>query len=107
MTETARLSPANGIDYGDVGWSVAVNGNLILAGSPGLPGLCQRQAVYEFLKPVSGWQSATQNAALSPQKAPAYAEFGYGVSLSGGTVVVSAPGSGSTNNQGLAYVFGP
>jgi len=107
MTETARLSPANGIDYDVMGWSVSVSGSLITAGSPGIPGLCQRQAVYEFLKPASGWQSATQNAALSPQKAPAYAEFGYGVSVTGSTVVVGAPGSGSTNNQGLAYVFGP
>jgi hypothetical protein len=107
MTETARLSPTNGVNDGAMGWSVAVGGNLIVAGSPGTQGINKRQAAYEFLKPAAGWQSATQNAALSPQKAPAYAEFGYGVSVSGSTVVVGAPGSGYTNNQGLVYVFGP
>jgi hypothetical protein len=106
-TETAKLSPSNGIIDGAVGFSVAVGGNLIMAGSPGTQGINKRQAAYEFIKPTNGWLSTTQNAALSPQKAPAYAEFGYGVSVSGSIVAVGAPGSANTNYQGLVYVFGP
>lgn len=106
-TETAQLSPSNGILDGSLGYSVAISGKLVVAGSPGALGSVKRQLAYEFLEPAGGWQSMTQTLTEGPNKAPAYAEFGHAVSNNGSTVVVAAPGSVYTNYQGLVYVFGP
>jgi FG-GAP repeat len=106
-TETAKLSPSNPILDDAMGWSVSVNGKLIVAGSPGTLGFTTRQLAYEFLEPAGGWASRTQTTAVLPNKAPAYAEFGSSVSNNGTTVVIGAPGSVYTDYQGLAYVFAP
>jgi len=106
-TETAQLSPSNGILDGTMGYSVAISGNLVVAGSPGVLGIVKRQLAYEFLEPTGGWQSMTQTTLEGPNKAPAYAEFGHSVSNNGNTVVVAAPGTVYTNYEGLVYVFGP
>ncbi|MGA8835113.1 MAG: hypothetical protein WB538_05730 [Candidatus Sulfotelmatobacter sp.] len=90
-----------------MGYSVAVSGKLVVAGSPGVLGIVKRQLAYEFLEPAGGWQNMTQTLTAGPNKAPAYAEFGHSVSNNGNTVVVAARGSVYTNYAGLVYVFGP
>jgi hypothetical protein len=90
-----------------MGFSVSISGNLVVAGSPGVLSITNRQLAYEFLEPSGGWHSMTQTTAEGPNKAPAYAEFGHSVSNNGSTVVVAAPGTVYTNSEGLVYVFGP
>jgi hypothetical protein len=106
-TETAQLSPSNPVELGSMGWSVSISGNLVVAGSPGSLAYHHRQLAYEFLEPAGGWRSMTQTIAQGPSNAPAYAEFGYSVSSIAKTLVVGAPGTVYTNDQGLVYVFGP
>ena len=105
--ETAKLTPTNPVELGSLGYSVCVSGNLISAGAPGAFGFTKRQATYEFLKPASGWQNKSQSAAITPKKAPGYAQFGYATGCSGNTIVVGSPGSEYTSYEGAAYVFAP
>jgi hypothetical protein len=89
MTETAGLA---GFDT----W-VAIYGNTIVA-SGGL-GL-----VDVFVKPKNGWVSGLPpNAVLTASDGTSSDNFGSSVAISGGTVVVGAPGF--NNQTGASYVF--
>ena len=105
MTETAQLTPSNGVELDSMGYSVSISNDVALAGAPGVIGYTLRQAVYAFLKPASGWKTTVQTAAVSQPST--YAQFGFSVSNIGSTIVVGAPGSAYTNYQGLVYVYGP
>jgi hypothetical protein len=104
-TETAQLSPSNAVQYGSAGYSVAIRGNLVLVGSPGMATLTKRQTTYSFLKPSQGWNNMTQTAAIKPS-ALGYIEFGHSVGSVSTTVVVGAPGSVYTGYEGIVYVYG-
>src|SRR5262249_45765942 len=53
MTETAELTNTKGKSGDDLGFAVAINGNAIVAGSPGAKGGLGAADVY--VEPVSGW----------------------------------------------------
>jgi hypothetical protein len=105
-TQTAELTASNGISDGEMGFSVAVVGKMIVAGSPGTITLNKRQEVYEFLMPASGWQNMSQTSAQTPPKGFPWVQFGYSVGSNGNTIVVGAPGSVYSNDEGVAFVFG-
>ena len=94
--EVARLTadvPAMGDLFGS---SVAVNGKTIVVGSP-YSG--NKGAAYVFKYEGTEW---VQAAMLTADPAYAGANFGVAVSMSGDTIVIGAPYSGSS---GAAYVF--
>jgi hypothetical protein len=106
--ETAELMAPNTID---LGLSVSISGNAIVAGSPGSTvGFNQGQgAAYVYLKPASGWKStSTPNLELSATDGAPGDALGYSVAISGSTVLAGAPLAkiGSNYTQGAAYVFG-
>lgn len=107
-TETAELTATNALDFG---WSAGVSGNAIVIGAPfNTVGLNQIQgSAYVYLKPSSGWKSTSlPNAELTSSDGSANDEFGLVVSISGSTILATAPQATVNSNQfeGAAYVFG-
>ena len=107
MTETAELTAAQ---TGNLGFSVAIEGNTVVAGSPGAFG--GFGAAFVYLEPPSGWISTSSYAAaLAEPRAGTGLSFaqsvGIGTGHSGTAVVVGAPGTnvGSNLEQGAAYVY--
>jgi hypothetical protein len=111
MTQTAILTiPPSG--EVEVGYSVAMAGNLILAGAPRDPiGQNEAQgAAFVYQRPTGGWVNTSQpNLSLIGSDSTANDEFGYSVALTGTTAVIGAPFHSVDGNatQGAAYIFGP
>jgi hypothetical protein len=104
--EDFTLTP-DGLNVGDFGGSVAIDGNTVVIGAVG-GGPNSQGAAYVFVKPPSGWGNMTQTAILTssvPQQGPPL--VGYGVAIRGDTVVVGAPDGTVNGNyaQGIAYIF--
>jgi FG-GAP repeat len=103
LRQSASLvaSPTARLD--EVGWSVAISGDTIVAGAPFRGG---HGAALVFVKPRSGWSGLrTQAATLT---APGTIRFGWSVAISGPTVAVGAPGpfeEPGVHPPGDAYVF--
>lgn len=94
--------------------NVAVNGNLVAAGSPTADGSQSQQgAAYVFSMPAGGWANMTQTAKLTASDGVPDDRFGVSVSVSGTTVLAGAPdamiGTVCPKKchlfQGAAYVF--
>jgi FG-GAP repeat len=105
-TESAKLTVAGGgSDFGELGYSVAVSGNTVVAGaaSENIGANVQQGAAYVFLKPGSGWHSETQNAELTASGGQEGDELGRSVAIDSGTVVSGAEFAGG--ERGAAYVF--
>jgi hypothetical protein len=110
-TQTAKLTASNGFSGDNLGASIAFDGGRLLAGAPyysrGVDPLSSpffhEGAVYEFLKPATGWTNATQSAAITGSDARYGAYFGTSVGLNGQT---TASGALFNNyNLGAAYLF--
>ena len=107
--ETARLTASDGVNYDAFGTSVAISGDTVVVGACfatyGLdydsagPG-----AAYVFAKPTSGWADMNETAKLRAGDGVNGGMFGGSVAMSGGTLVVGAPGAAG---PGAAYVFSP
>jgi len=103
---SARLTASDGASGDDLGVSVAISGDTIVAGTPGSNG--QTGAAYVFVEPNQGW--ATTSAFTAKLTAPDSGngdEFGAAVAISGNTIAAGAPTAtvGGHGLQGAAYVF--
>ncbi len=105
----ATLTPSDGELISEMGISVAMSSNTIVAGCPfcrlnnaNTPG-----AAYVFSKPVTGWADATQTAKLTPSDGVQQDAFGTGVAVAGGLIIAGSPRKNINNNpsQGEAYLF--
>jgi trimeric autotransporter adhesin len=109
MTETAKLTATGGVSYGQMGYSVGVDGNSVVAGAPSpIPtNSTSPGAAYVFVEPASGWANMTQTAQLTASDGVIGDRVGNFVAISGNTVVAGAPLAtpGSKLQQGAAYVF--
>jgi hypothetical protein len=104
---TALLTASDGAANDLLGSSVAISGNVIVAGAPGheVNGDQGRGAAYVFTATDSDWSTTTQ-AKLIGTSGKAGDEFGDSVAISGGTIVVGAPLHAiSGGGSGLAYLF--
>jgi hypothetical protein len=105
-TETAKLTPTDGVVNGFFGYSVALSGKTILVGSPGAgPNSNGFGAGYIFVKPRQGWANATQNAKLTASNLHAFDSLGTSVSLVGGKALMGAPNVWFGNSTGKAYIY--
>jgi hypothetical protein len=106
MTETAMLTPSDGAEYDNFGYSVSVSGNTVIIGTPrplgNNPG---PGAAYVFVEPGGGWTDMTQTAELSASDGNDGNDFGISVSISGNTAIVGAFQACGCNPPGEAYVF--
>jgi hypothetical protein len=109
-TQTAELTASDPNGDEDLGWSVAVSGNTVVAGAPNRevgsnPG---QGTAYVYAKPSTGpWVNATPTAALTPSDGQPGDELGYSVAISGDTIVTGARSRQveGHDNQGAAYVW--
>ena len=108
--QTAELTASDGVSDDQLGWSVAVEGDTVIAGARNA-GL-GRGAAYVFVRPFSGeWSSESETAKLTADDAQPGDQLGSSVSISGDTAVAGAPGAdvdigfGPTIDQGAAYLF--
>jgi hypothetical protein len=99
-TQTARLIPSDGPE-GDMGYSVAIGGDTVVAGAPSANGIAGNGA-YLFVKPKSGWKNRTETAKLTAKKGTGF-KLGYSVSVSGNMVAVGAPARRIDN--GAVYIY--
>jgi formylmethanofuran dehydrogenase subunit D len=121
MTETAELT----VPYGqavvsvisrtrqshkptpdNLGWSVFISSNSVVAGAPGHN--YGTGAAYVFQEPDGGWKTSSKfNAALTAKAGKKGGAFGQSVSIKGHTVLVGADLAtvGSNSEQGAAYLF--
>jgi hypothetical protein len=110
MTQTAKLTPSDGVEGDFFGDSVAISGNVIVVGAPQatVNGNAYQGAAYVFVKPAGGWRDMTETAKLVASDGAAGDGFGE-VAVSGRAAIVGAPLAevDNTFNQGAAYVFEP
>ncbi|MEA2411950.1 MAG: hypothetical protein QOC77_2511 [Thermoleophilaceae bacterium] len=108
-TQTAELTDPGGAMDDNLGRSVAISGDTVVAGAPNRDGLnAGTGAAYVFTKPASGWAGsvATPGELLASDGATGDG-FGGSVAASGNTVIAGASAHpvGSNKAQGAAYVF--
>jgi hypothetical protein len=106
---SAQLTDAPGEAHALFGRTVAISANTIVVGAPDRAGENAEQgAAYVFVKPASGWDgSLTQTAELTASDPGKGDQFGGALAISGGLIVVGAPGhaTGKNAEQGAGYVF--
>jgi hypothetical protein len=108
-TETAKLTASDGVQQNDLGFSVAISGNTIVAGAPTATsgGVMYGGKAYVFVRPAGGWVSGTQTAELTATDPVYLDEFGSSVAIVGGTILAGAPVH-TVDEQyeaGAVYVF--
>jgi uncharacterized repeat protein (TIGR01451 family) len=98
---SAKLTASDGAANDYFGRSVAISGDTIAIGAPYQNS--RKGAAYVFVKPSGGWSNMSQTAKLTPSSDDPYPadQFGYSVSISGGTVVVGL----YLNTPAIAYAF--
>ncbi len=115
--QAAELVASDPDDASDeLGWSVAISGNTIVAGAPfhnesgGEGGLAG--SVYVYVEPAGGWSgtiaapSMAGTAELTMSDATVADHLGASVAITGSTVVAGAPEHiVGSNRQGAVYVF--
>ena len=103
-TETAKLTASDGAPSDSFGWSVSVGGDTVVVGADG-DGSVSGSA-YVFVRPSTGWATATETAKLTASDGAVGDQFGASVSVEEDTVVVGALNEDASGiNSGSAYVF--
>jgi Ca2+-binding RTX toxin-like protein len=107
--ETAKLTAANGAATDSFGFSVAVDGDTVVAGAIlHAPGGLQKGAVYVYVEPPTGWASTSVfDAELTASDGGPTDRLGESVAVAGDTVVAGArfgPGPDHAD-QGAVYLF--
>jgi len=93
----ARLSASTATNY--LGYALAFDGSTVVATTPS-------SSAYVFVEPVGGWVTATQTATLSLSPETGSDEFGASAAISGGTIAIGAPETGSDQEYyGEAYLY--
>jgi VCBS repeat-containing protein len=109
FVQRAKLTASDGAADDQFGWSIAVSGDTVVAGVnfDDVGANADQGSVYVFQKPAGGWQSATETAKLTASDGAGGDDLGWGVAVSGDTVVAGAPGDdvGANADQGSVYVF--
>ncbi len=88
------------------GFSVAISGDTIIVGAPGVPGATgvSEGATYIFVRTAGVWTEQARLTATSPMTLDA---FGTSVAISGETALIGVPGDDDLAgvDQGSAFVF--
>ena len=103
-TETAKLTATDGAGNDYFGFSVSVDGDTVVVGAYGDDNFTG--SAYVFMKPSTGWASATERAKLTASDGAGNDWFGLSVSVDGNTVIGGAHLDDDNGaNSGSAYVF--
>ena len=110
-TETAELTPSDGVTQDRFGIAVGVSGNTVVAGSfLHQVGANEAQgAAYLYRKPVGPWKSTTETQQLVATDGAKADALGDTVAISGNYVFAGAPlrTVGSNVSQGSVFAFAP
>jgi hypothetical protein len=108
-TQTAELTASDGAGGDQLGYTVAIAENTVVAGAPfhKVGSNANQGAAYVFTAPPGGWASTNQSAELTASDGAENDQLGYAVAIAENTVVAGAPRHmvGSNTSQGAAYVF--
>ena len=108
-TQTAELTASDGAGADQLGYSVAIAENTVVAGAPfhKVSSDANQGAAYVFTTPPGGWANTNQSAELTASDGAENDQLGYSVAIAENTVVAGAPFHkvSSDANQGAAYVF--
>jgi hypothetical protein len=105
---SAKLTASDGLAADQLGFSVAISGDTIVAGAPtdDVGVNLDQGSAYVFVKPAGAWANATQVAKLVASDGAANDQFGFSVAISGNTIVVGARLDDTVAaDRGSAYVF--
>jgi len=97
-TQTAELTPSDGVPGLFFGWKVAISGNTIVVDAGSYDG-SEMQAVYVFVEPEGGWTNMTETAKLTLTNG----NYLYTVAISGNTIAAAA--TEENEDQGAVYIF--
>lgn len=113
--ETARLTASDAASTDYLGYSVSIDGNVIVSGAmnKGNTGPSVTDgigAAYVFVQPDAGWANADENAKLVYSDPENTGYFGWSVDVSGETILVGGAnrynsGGGSTDGEGAGYLY--
>jgi FG-GAP repeat len=110
-TQTAELTASDGAGEDQLGSSVAIAENTVVAGAPHhmVGSNTSQGAAYVFTIPASGWENTTQTAELTASDGGQSDQLGSSVAISDGTIVAGAPyhDLGWNLFQGMTYLFTP
>jgi hypothetical protein len=103
--EVSKIYTADGLSGDAFGSSVSLSGDYIVIGAPGYDGEASNSgAAYFFVRTNGAW---LEREMFLPARDYADALFGTSVAVSGGNVLVGAPGEMDNGpDSGVAYVFG-
>jgi hypothetical protein len=109
LTQTAELTASDPGKDDELGGALAISGGLVVAGAPGHASgrNAEQGAAYAFVKPASGWRTASQTSELTATGGAPGDKLGLSVALSGDTILLGAP-SRTVNEvleQGAVYAF--
>jgi len=116
MTQTAKLTEGDGETRDMLGFSVAINGNVLATGAAqysrgptllqGGPAFWLEGAVYIFTESRGGWKTGTSKTKLNGSDARYKAYLGSSLCFKGNTIVSGTPAlSYFAPWQGAAYIF--
>lgn len=107
MTQTARLMASDATASDEFGVSVAVSGDVVVAGTEyETSGGVGTGSVYLFQKPEGGWINMTETAKFTASDPAEQDRFGHSVAISGDVAVVGAWGDDEGGDKtGSLYVF--
>jgi len=112
IVQLAKLTASDGAQNDFFGFSVAISGDSVVVGAPfdEIGTALNRGSAYVFVKPATGWATATETAKLTASDGLAGDNFGASVAISSNVVVVGAFGDDigtgfNRFNRGSAYVF--
>ena len=106
FAQKAKLTAQHASLFDALGESVAIDGDMLVAGAPGYMAhlvVDDAGSAFVYKKPDAGWVDATQTVGLYAFDSAASSEFGRSVDISGHTVVVGAAEIDSY--MGAAYLF--
>ncbi|HEY7515745.1 MAG TPA: FG-GAP repeat protein, partial [Vicinamibacteria bacterium] len=109
MTQTAKLTALVPGSLDELGISVALDGNVAVAGAWGadVGGNVSQGAAYVYERPGGGWANATETAQLTASDGGVADFFGVSVATGGDAVIVGSYQNdvGASSSQGSAYLF--
>ncbi|MGZ4214354.1 MAG: FG-GAP repeat protein [Solirubrobacteraceae bacterium] len=110
-TRAAKLTASNPSPGDQLGESVAIDGNVVLAGAFGTTFNNHpfTGAAFVFVQPAGGWRSEHEAQELAAPDGNGGDSLGQTAAISNGTGFVAAPGAnaqGTMNRQGFIYAFG-
>jgi hypothetical protein len=99
--QLAELTASDGQPGDELGYALAMSGNTLVVGAPqfgGSGGVGVGKA-YVYVRPTSGWTTATQTAELTPSDGTFDQGFGWRVAISGSTIAVDGGASSDGNKS--------